>query len=126
MRTRWITRLALATSLAIATTGCFALEEMDKSAKLDNSYSAPGAKVVAKTAGAADAPEPGAPKAKAGAAPGANAAAKPASPKGDAWWRTASSVTSEEGDSSITSCALGGRSEFMQREDCLARGGTPQ
>jgi hypothetical protein len=123
MRTRWITRLALTASLAIATTGCFALDEMDKSAKLDNSYSAPGAKVVAKTAGAA---EPGAAKAKPGAAPAANAAAKPASPTGDAWWRTASSVTSEEGDSSITSCALGGRSEFMQRDDCLARGGTPQ
>lgn len=116
----------MAASLAIATTGCFALDEMDKSAKLDNSYSAPGAKVVAKTAGASDAAAAGASKSKPGAAPAANAAAKPASPTGDAWWRTASSVTSEDGDSSITSCALGGRSEFMQREDCLARGGTPQ
>jgi hypothetical protein len=123
MRKQWITRLALASSLAIATTGCFALEEMDKSAKLDNSYSAPGAKVVAKTAGAAEA---GAEKPKGAAKPSANAEAKPAAPSGDAWWRTASSVTSEEGDSSIASCTIGGHTEFMQRDDCLSRGGQPE
>ncbi len=122
MRTNWIPHSLLASLLCVAATGCFVGDEMNKAAALDNSYSAPGAKVAAKSAGAA---EPKAGKPKAGA-PAANAAAKPAAPKGDAWWRTASSITSEEGDSSITSCDLGGRSEFMQRDDCLARGGKPQ
>ena len=122
MRTKWIPRSVLASLLALAATGCFVADEMDKAAKLDNSYSAPGAKVVAKTAGAAD-PAAGKPKA---AAPAATADAKPAAPRGDAWWRTASSVTSEESDGSIAKCNVGGKTEFMQREDCLARGGKPQ
>jgi hypothetical protein len=120
MRSNGITQFAIASLLAIAATGCF-LNEIDNAQNPAN-FSAPGGKAVAKSAGAA---EPGAEKPKAGATP-AGAAAKPAAPSGDAWWRTASSVTSEEGDSSITSCALGGRSEFMQREDCLARGGKPE
>ena len=116
-----------ASLLALAATGCFVADEMDKAAKLDNSYSAPGAKVVAKTAGAAepaaagkDKPKPGAP------ATTAAADAKPAAPQGAAWWKTASSVTSEEGDSSIGRCLISGRTQFMQHDDCIARGGKPQ
>jgi hypothetical protein len=120
MRSNGITQLAIASLLAIAVTGCFVFDEIDNAGKFEPP---PGSKAVAKSAGAA---EPGAEKSKAGATP-AGAAAKPAAPSGDAWWRTASSVTSEESsDSSITSCALGGRTEFMQREDCLARGGKPE
>ena len=126
MRTNWIPRSVLASLLALAATGCFVADEMDKAAALDNSYSAPGAKVVAKTAGAADPAAPAAAgKPKAGA-PAKTADAKPAAPHGDAWWRTASSVTSEESDASIAKCAVGGKTEFMQRDDCLARGGKPQ
>jgi hypothetical protein len=122
MRTKWIAQSLLASLLAIAATGCFVFDEIDNAGKFESAPAAPGGKAVAKSAGAA---EPGAEKPKAGATQ-AGAAAKPAAPSGDAWWRTASSVTSEEGDSSITSCALGGRNEFMQRDDCLARGGKPE
>jgi hypothetical protein len=122
MRTSGIPRLLFASLFAIAASGCFALDEMDKAAKLDNSYSAPGAKVASKGAGAA---APAGTKPKAGA-PAANAAAKPAAPKGDAWWKTASSVTSEAGDDSITTCAIDGRTEFTKREECISRGGKPR
>ena len=123
MRTKWIHRSVLASLLALATTGCFALDEMDKASKLDNSFAAPGAKVVAKTAGAAEPAAAGKPKAQAAAA---SAPAKPAAPHGDAWWRTASSLTSEEGDSSIGRCAIDGRTEFTRHDDCISRGGKPQ
>ncbi len=123
MGTKWIPRSVLASLLMLAATGCFVADEMDKAAKLDNSYSAPGAKVVAKTNGAAD---PAAAKPKAGAPAPAAADAKPAGPRGAAWWKTASSLSSEEGDSSIGRCTISGRTEFMQHDDCISRGGKPQ
>jgi hypothetical protein len=109
MRTQWIARSLFVSLLALAATGCFVFDEIDNAGTFKPA--APAAKVAAKSADTAD-------PAKAGA--------KPAAPSGDAWWKTASSVTSEEGDDSITRCAVSGRTEFTRRDDCLARGGTPQ
>lgn len=42
------------------------------------------------------------------------------------WWKGAQSLSSNEIDSSIASCRLpGGRTQFMKRAQCQARGGTP-
>jgi predicted cobalt transporter CbtA len=110
MRTKRIARSLFAALFALAATGCFVFDEIDNAGTFEKA-SPPGAKAAA-------APKPG-------AAP-ANAAAKPAAPSGDAWWKTASSITSEEGDTSIARCAVSGRIEFMERDDCLARGGKLQ
>jgi predicted cobalt transporter CbtA len=111
MRTKRIARSLFAALFALAATGCFVFDEIDNAGTFEKA-SPPGAKAAA-------APKPG-------AAP-ANAAAKPAAPSGDAWWKTASSVTSEEmDDSAIAKCSVNGRIEFMDRDDCLSRGGTPQ
>ena len=89
----------------LAGTGCF-LDEIDKSMEL---Y--PGHQKTAK-------PEP---------KPDAQAKGKEGAPKSAAsWWATARSIGPELNDETITSCALGGRTEFMRRDNCLARGGTPE
>ena len=118
----WVVRSLIASLLLVAATGCFVFDEIDNAGTFKPAGAAPGAKVVAKSAGAA---EPAAATPKAGAVP-ANPGAKPAAPSGDAWWKSASSLTSEESDGSITRCAVSGRTEFMKRDDCLARGGKPQ
>jgi hypothetical protein len=41
------------------------------------------------------------------------------------WWGRATSLSSERVDESVVQCAVGGRSQFMSRADCLARGGRP-
>jgi len=41
------------------------------------------------------------------------------------WWGEARSLDPQDMDSSIVRCKLGGTSQFMGRDDCLARGGTP-
>jgi hypothetical protein len=106
---------AIASLLLLAAPGCFVADEMDKAAKLDNSYSAP------KKDAPATAAKPGA--AKPGAPTKVASAQKPAAPKGASWWETARSLTSEESGTDIARCEVGGRVEYMQREDCLARGG---
>ena len=108
MRTKWIARPLVAALFALGATGCFVFDEIDNAGTFEKP---PGAKTAA-------APKPG-------AAP-ANAAAKPAAPSGDAWWKTASSLTSEAGDDSITSCAIDGRTEFTKRDECISRGGVPK
>lgn len=101
MRSRPVLLAVLLTALAAAP-GCF-LDEIDKSMAL---Y--PGGKK-----------EPEKPaKAPAGAPGGA-----PAAPAGPSWWETATTLGSEPIDETIAGCRLGGRVEFMRRDDCLARGG---
>jgi len=45
---------------------------------------------------------------------------------GEWWgWSGAHSLDTEDLDESIVRCQLGGSSQFMARDDCLARGGKP-
>ena len=53
------------------------------------------------------------------------AAAKPPAKIGEEWWKSATSLASGEKDPSLTSCRLEGRTQFMRKNDCLARGGRP-
>ncbi len=41
------------------------------------------------------------------------------------WWKRASSLAPSELEASIVSCRLSGGTQFMSRDDCLARGGAP-
>lgn len=94
--------------------GCF-LDEIDKSMAR---Y--PGGRPAAESE-----PPPGGRQATAKpvkAPPGE--AAAPAAPEGPSWWETATTLGSEPMDETIAGCRLGGRVEFMRRDDCLARGGT--
>ncbi len=113
MGARSLAHLLTASLLLGAATGCFVADEIDKAAALDNG---PGA-------GAPRAAKAGSPKAAA-AKPGTGATA--AAPAGRSWWETARALTSEESDEAIARCELAGRSEFMLRDDCLARGGVPK
>jgi hypothetical protein len=104
--------LALAVALPLgAGLGCF-LDEIDKAQKL------PGAGGTAKKPAAGAAAEGG----------GTSTAdpKKPGPPSGPSWWQTARTLGSEPSNEGIVACEIGGRSEFMQREDCLARGGQPK
>lgn len=40
------------------------------------------------------------------------------------WWNQATSLSPEEAPSSIVQCRLSGGTQFMSRDDCLARGGS--
>jgi hypothetical protein len=59
-----------------------------------------------------------------GAAGGGDGA--PAVPSGPSWWQTARTLGSEQKNEDIIACQVGGRTEFMMRDNCLARGGTPE
>ena len=41
------------------------------------------------------------------------------------YWDRAESLTQESLDASIGSCRLGGKTQFMRKNDCISRGGTP-
>jgi len=41
------------------------------------------------------------------------------------WWNSARSLNSKSVSPSIVNCRLGGRSQFMTRDECLNRGGDP-
>jgi hypothetical protein len=98
--------------LAAGLPGCF-VGEIDKSMKeYDQTRAAPGPAPA--PGAAAKSPAPGTP-------PG-----QPATPSGPSWWQTAKTLGSDPIDEDIAGCALGGRIEFMLRDDCLARGGRPQ
>lgn len=43
--------------------------------------------------------------------------------QGNEWWQSATSITSKEKDPSLVSCRIEGRTQFMRKNDCLARGG---
>jgi hypothetical protein len=123
MSVRCILRSLFVAGLLGAAPGCFVFDEIDKAGAIDNSFVSGGAKPAAAPGGAnAGAAKPAA--AKPGA--GANAAAQPAAPSEKGWWQTARTLGSEESEAGITRCNLAGRSEFMLRDDCLARGGVPK
>ena len=112
VRNRFGLRVLAAAWLACAASGCF-LDEIDKSVNADK---------VKAQAVAPGAPAAGAnPKQVAAATPG-----KPAAPKGPSWWQTAHSLGSEESKSDIVPCKRASGVEFMDRDDCLARGGATQ
>jgi hypothetical protein len=104
----WLLAAALA---GAASPGCFVGDELNKSAEL----AAGKARAVGDEGKPAEAKQ----VAKAGGDP-------PERPTGDAWWKTAVTLGSEESDAGIVGCKLGGRVEFMQRDDCLTRGGAPE
>jgi len=107
---RSLPMLLMVAALALgAGTGCF-LDEIDKSMEL---YPGQAAKTKAKEAAKTEA----AAKNKAGASSDSS---------GPSWWETARTIGPELRDGTITGCALGGRTEFMRRDNCLARGGRPE
>jgi hypothetical protein len=115
MRTaRLLPRLALA-ALAVSLSGCFVFEEMDKAKSIDMSAAI----------GNKPAPKDGAPPAAAEkkTASAAGAKAKQGAPSAKSWWETARSLTSEESTADIVGCRLARGVEFMEKDDCLARGG---
>ena len=103
---RWLLAGVAAASLS----GCF-LNEIDKSVN-----SSPMGAEMKKDKDAADKTA-----AKTDGKP-----AKPAPPQGASWWAKATSLSSEESTAKIVGCKLGGKTDFMTRDDCLARGGQPQ
>lgn len=110
----------------IAASGCFVGEEIDNASGMlgkDKSHQPPPAKAGAATA---DASKPGAkPGAQGGSAvAAAGDAGKGVVATGKEWWAKATTLGSEESNADISGCKLGGRIEFMLRDDCLARGGT--
>lgn len=61
--------------------------------------------------------------------PEAEAASATATPQESAkpktnWWASATSLGSEAPKADIVHCSVGNSSQFMGREDCLARGGS--
>lgn len=114
---RHVTRLALAALVVITTGGCFVFEEVDSASNMlgkDKSHQPP--------AKAADAKPDG----KGTAVAAAGNAAQGVVATGKAWWATATTLGSEESNPEIAGCKVGGHSEFMLRDDCLARGGVPE
>ncbi|RIL00259.1 MAG: hypothetical protein DCC71_18950 [Proteobacteria bacterium] len=119
MRTRrslW--RLAIAALAAALLSGCFVFDEMDKAKAIDMG-AAIGNKPPSK-----DGARPAAEKKTASAAQAANA--KPGAPSAKSWWETARTLTSEESSADIVGCRLSRGVEFMEKDDCLARGGSPE
>ncbi len=107
--------LLVAALIGISLSGCF-LDEIDKSVNSSPMGAQMKAEAAAKEAAEKDktAKQDG----KAG---------KPAPPQGASWWAKASSLTSEESKADIVGCKTqGGKTDFMTKDDCLARGGTPQ
>lgn len=123
MSFRCVLRSLLVALLLGAATGCFVGDEIDKASALTKGPAAGGEK-----AAAAPGAEKGGAAKSAAAKPGADApnAAKPAAASAKGWWQTARTLGSDESDAGITRCELSGRSEFMLRDDCLARGGVPK
>jgi hypothetical protein len=109
-------------------TGCFVTGEIDKGMAEYDAHR-PGAKDSADAARAARG-EPPAPAPGTGGGSGAAAAAgsdgKPAVPSGPSWWQTARTLGSERMNEDIIGCRHGTKLEFMLKDDCLARGGTPE
>lgn len=116
-----ITRLLSVALVALVASGCFVGEEIDNASNMlgkDKSHLPPAKPGEAK---------PDAAKGEKGTAvASAGDAAKSVVATGKAWWATATTLGSEESDPAIAGCDLKGRNEFMLRDDCLARGGTPQ
>lgn len=114
MRVLPMLRSLLLAGLLGAVTGCFVFDEIDSASALS--------KGPAAGAGKSGAAAPAAAKPGAGAATGA----QPAAPNEKGWWQTARTLGSDDSNAEITRCELAGRSEFMLRDDCVARGGHPK
>jgi len=41
------------------------------------------------------------------------------------WWANAKTLSSDEMKTDIVNCRVGGATQFMSRQNCFARGGTP-
>ena len=101
--------LALALCL-VFTSGCMVLDEVDKA----NAKMKPRAKT--KAAATADATTDAAVAAK----------ENPLLKQSKEWWGRATSLAPSGIDSAIVKCGIGNSTQFMSKNDCLSRGGTPQ
>jgi hypothetical protein len=111
-------RLVATALVACAMSGCF-INEIDKSVENAKSPGQKAAEAAAK--GPAASGDAAAPKQT------ASADKKPAAPQGAAWWQSAKSLGSEESTTDIVACKTkSGKTDFMARDDCLARGGVTQ
>ncbi|MAE95869.1 MAG: hypothetical protein CL910_14525 [Deltaproteobacteria bacterium] len=98
--------------LAFPAGGCFVADELDSGAKEMERYSGK----------APEEPEPA-------TEPGRRATSKKDWKKNlpkfvREWWMKARTLASEPVDESIVRCRLGGRDQFMDVDQCQARGGT--
>lgn len=88
------------------------MEELDKAnSKLPASAKAKAAKAKG------EAPSSGSVASK------AKSAADPILEQSKEWWNRATSLAPAETESSVVRCRLPGQTQFMDRDDCLARGG---
>lgn len=121
MRVRSVVRslfvTGLAAGLVAAVSGCWVGDEIDKASAMSKG---PPAAASDKTGGTAATAKGGAAK------PAAPKAGDTAAPSAKSWWQTARTLGSEESEAGIARCDLSGRTEFMLRDDCLARGGVPK
>ena len=103
--------LIVSLSCVLGSPACMVIEEVDNAAaKMPNARTRPSTE-------SETSPEPGS----------SFAAKKDAVlERSQQWWDRATSLSSESVDSKIAQCTLGGRTQFMSRDDCLARGGQPR
>lgn len=108
MRNRFV-GLLIPVLLAMSS-GCMVLEEMDAAA----------AKMPSSGKQSAE------PEADAEMTAGRSGAeANPLLEKSREWWNEAKSFAPTGLESGIVGCRLGGSTQFMSKDDCLARGGAP-
>ena len=102
--------LALALVALFATPGCFVFDELSEGQKLMDQMSSKKEKPAE------------------GVTPEQAAAQSLAEKKqrSKEYWATARTITPGTRDESIASCRIGGSVQFMKRDACLARGGTPK
>jgi len=98
--------LALALCLVFSN-GCMVLDEVDKAnAKMTKKKAPPKTEATTNAAVAAK--------------------DNPLLKQSKEWWGRATSLAPSGIDSTIVKCGLGGATQFMSKNDCLSRGGTPQ
>jgi hypothetical protein len=108
--------LVAALALGLAT-GCFVFDELDGAKDMMDHPSFPARGPVAEK------DDPPAPPPAAAAKPAAPSAPAKVLADMQAWWKEARTLSSEAVDEDLVRCELGGRSQFMRHDDCLARGG---
>lgn len=90
--------------------GCMVLDEVDKAnAKMTKRKAPPKTEATTNAAVAAVA-----------------AKDNPLLKQSKEWWGRATSLAPTGIDSTIVKCQLGSTTQFMSKNDCLSRGGTPQ
>jgi hypothetical protein len=112
---RQVLALALVTVLGL---GCFVFDELDAAENLLDSPSFSNEKT--KQPGKPRQPDP---PPQPEAAPEKRLADRPSVGE---WWKKTRSLSSGEVSDEFVKCELGGKTQFMRRPDCLARGGTPR